>query len=81
MARHRASVNALLSLYLVRGDQGHSFAGVDTKRLGEYGTGLPTSGHAAFPILVEGLAEGQSEVEGLQGLIGGSETIVESRRR
>ncbi|WRT64117.1 uncharacterized protein IL334_001046 [Kwoniella shivajii] len=45
MAEHRAAVNALLSLFLVRGDQPDTIQYLGIKGLNNVNTGLPTSIH------------------------------------
>ncbi|KAK8865897.1 hypothetical protein IAR55_001045 [Kwoniella newhampshirensis] len=84
MAEHRAAVNALLSLYLVRGDQelavmlgGSEGKGLGTK-IGEYGEGLPTSAHELKLLSGGKVSSGDTEGE-FQGLAwGGREAIAES---
>ncbi|WWD17918.1 hypothetical protein CI109_102363 [Kwoniella shandongensis] len=87
MAEHRAAVNALLSLYLVRGDQELSSlltGSEDTKtgrKIGEFGEGLPTSAHEES-LLSRGkvlIGENEGEYQGIAW--GGREVIVESRRK
>lgn len=68
MAEHRAATNALLSVFLVRSENG-------TEANETY---TPTSAHAARPIGAQGLAGEAGEFVRLP--TGNGETIVESRR-
>lgn len=86
MAEHRASTNALLSLFLVRGDQGQRIGKISLPKLevGGYGEGLPSSVHPDYPIGLEGLiSEGEGDyVGGGSGVgVAGRDGLVESSRR
>ncbi|WVR05867.1 hypothetical protein IAU60_002893 [Kwoniella sp. DSM 27419] len=86
MAEHRAAVNALLSLFLVRGDQEASKSlGVQglVKKVGEHGQGLPSSVHAER-LLSEGriaAVGGAQEADYVGVAWGGKDVLAESGRR
>ena len=74
MAEHRASVNALLAHFLVRGDQGRKAGPVPVQS-----ERLPTTAHVDFPVDRAGLVSMAGEsFEGVA--FGGRETVVESSR-
>ncbi|ORY28982.1 ribonuclease III domain-containing protein [Naematelia encephala] len=88
MAEHRAAVNALLSVFLVRGDQGHRIGTIPDRpkaKAGDiYGDGLPTRAHVDFPMDLDGVASGtsESEISEYHGSSwGGGEVEIESSKR
>ncbi|ORX34287.1 ribonuclease III domain-containing protein [Kockovaella imperatae] len=75
MAEHRASVNALMSLYLVRGDVSR-VAGQNVSNL------LPSMAHSPTPIGENGLETEETGEKGYKGKgFGGLETNVENSKR
>ena len=79
MAEHRAAVNALLSLYLIRGDLGQRTGSIPPSAYPS--TQLPSSVHSDFPLHSSGLTVGETK-EVFEGSgFGGLESTVESSRR
>ncbi|WVQ71226.1 hypothetical protein IAR50_000751 [Cryptococcus sp. DSM 104548] len=83
MAKHRAAVNGLQSIWFTRGDQpGAEVLGIKGlgKPFGEYGEGLPSSAHEDW-VYEEGkviIGEEESEFESIEW--GGKEVLPGSRR-
>lgn len=75
MAEHRAATNALLSLFLVRGDQGRQIGS-----LAPLNGQLPSTVHVDFPVDLSGLARAPREEFAGDGF-GGLETNEESSKR
>lgn len=77
MAEHRAAVNALHSMYLVRSDAGIPLSGTGTTQE------LPTESHGQWAL--EAGKVGRGSVWGVEGsgraIGGGAEVVVESSRR
>ncbi|WVN90334.1 uncharacterized protein L203_105570 [Cryptococcus depauperatus CBS 7841] len=83
MAQHRAAVNALHSIFLMRGDQeGAQALGVPGlgRPVGEYGEGLPSSAHED-KVFKDGKIVSGHEEGGFEGSPwGGKEVITGSRQ-
>ena len=74
MAEHRAAVNALMSLYLVRGDVQRSASSTLADM-------LPSMAHADFPLSKDGLRSEEVEREYTGRGFGGLESNVENSKR
>lgn len=75
MAEHRAATNALLSMFLVRGDQKRQIGGI-APLSGQ----LPSTVHVDFPVDLSGVARAPRESFEGSGF-GGLETNEESSKR
>ncbi|XAO23413.1 hypothetical protein I312_102191 [Cryptococcus bacillisporus CA1280] len=83
MAQHRAAVNALQSIFFMRGDQeGAQVLGIKGlgKPVGEFGEGLPSSAHEEWVFDDGKVVKGEEErsFEGVEW--GGKEVLPGSRR-
>jgi large subunit ribosomal protein L44 len=79
MAEHRAAVNALHSLYLVRSDAGASTSTGGAQAQGSVLDSLPTASHGQWAL--EAGKVGRGSVLRGKGIQGGMEGVVESARR
>lgn len=83
MAQHRAAVNALQSIFFMRGDQESAqVLGIKglSKPVGEFGEGLPSSAHEEWVFDDGKVVKGEEErsFEGVEW--GGKEVLPGSRR-